>query len=177
MANTTQARRQGGFTLVEAMIALTVAAILLTWAAPALNDFITRNRMSTEVNYFTASLHFARSEAVKRLQNVGLCPSTNGTACNAGSNWHQGWAVYADDDGTAGFSAGDTVLQLNPALPSDFQVDAGRNVIVFQPDGQSAGNNDTFTFCDNGGVAESRQIILSNQGRVRSQRMGGAGSC
>ncbi len=174
MANTSRHQRQRGFTLVEAMIALAVAAIILAWAVPSLQDFITRNRMSTEVNYFTASLYFARSEAVKRLQNTVICPTTNGSSCSGTSNWHAGWMVFSDTNGnnTVDTAAGETVLQQNPALPSRFQATGARNVIVFQPNGQSAGSNDTFIFCDSGSVAESRSIVLSNEGRVRSNKLG-----
>src|SRR3569833_2595006 len=70
------ATTQRGLTLIEAMITLAIAAILLTWAVPSLQDFITRNRMSTEVNNFVAAHNVARSESVKRLQNISLCPST-----------------------------------------------------------------------------------------------------
>lgn len=161
---------QRGLTLVEVMITLTIAAILLTWAVPSLQDFIVRNRMSTEVNNFVASLYVARSEAVKQLRNVRLCPSTDGDSCT--TNWHQGWMVYAEVNGNNTFDAGtDQIIQQNSALPSRFQISSGRSVIVFQPNGQSGGSPDTFIFCDTGGVANIRKVVLSNEGRVRTEAL------
>ena len=60
----TQKHRHEGFTLLEVLTSLTVASILLTAAVPAMQDFIIRNRMSTEVNTFLASMYLARSESV-----------------------------------------------------------------------------------------------------------------
>lgn len=180
MANPTtiRHRRQYGFTLVEAMITLAIAAILFAWAVPSLQDFVTRNRMSTEVNYFVASLYLARSESVKRLRSARLCPTTDGTSCVNNSNWHQGWMVFADTNGNNLFDNGvDTVLQQNPALPSRFQVTGNRNVIAFQPNGQSAGSNGTFCFRDTGNVANTRRLCLSNDGRVRTEQLAVGATC
>lgn len=166
-------RPQGGFTLVETMITLTIASILLTAAVPPMQDFITRNRMSTEVNTFIASLYLARSEAVKRMQDVRVCPTTTYTSCTGGTDWQVGWMVFADIDQSGDFTPGDVVLQQNQALPSRFQIvgNAGRPTAVFQPDGQASGTNNTFEFCDDDEVANTRQVILSNEGRVRVNQL------
>jgi len=163
-------RREGGLTLIEILIALTVISILLTVAVPALQNFITRNRMSSEVNAFVASLHLARSEAVKRLHNVKLCPTTDFATCSGDTNWEPGWMVFLDtnDDGEVDTDS-DVVLQQNPALPSRFRIvgDRGRLETEFQPTGQAGGSNNTFQFCDTGEVANTRKVYLSTTGRVR----------
>jgi len=165
------ATTQRGLTLIEAMITLAIAAILLTWAVPSLQDFITRNRMSTEVNNFVAALYVARSESVKRLQNISLCPSTTPPNCVSDSTWHQGWILFSNVNGT------NVVIQQNPALPGDrFRITSNRNVITFNPSGQS-GTNDTFTFCDTGGIANTRRVVLSPEGRVRTERLTTSGGC
>jgi len=175
---TIRRRRQHGFTLVEAMITLAIAAILFAWAVPSLNDFIVRNRMSTEVNYFVASLYLARSESVKRLQDVALCPTPNGTVCAASTDWHQGWMVFTDTNSNDAFENGaDRLLQHNPVLPTRFQITSGRAVIAFQPNGQSGGSNDTFCFRDTGNVARTRRVTLSNDGRVRTEQLGVGATC
>ncbi len=85
-----QMHRHAGFTLLEVMTTLAISSILLTAAVPAMQDFIIRNRMSTEVNTFVASLYLARSEAVKRLQNVRLCPTANFSSCTGDTDWQGG---------------------------------------------------------------------------------------
>ena len=160
---------QLGLTLTEILITLAVAAILLTVAVPPMQDFIIRNRMSTEVNTFIVSLHLARSEAVKRLQDVKVCPTENYTACTGNNDWKTGWMVFLDtDDNDSVDLPKDIVLQRNPAQVSRFRIIAGhRTGAVFQPSGQSGGSNNTFTFCDLEGVANTRKVYLSNEGRVR----------
>lgn len=171
-AQYTRRPRQRGLTLVETMATLAVAAILLTTAVPSLQDFLTRNRMSTEVNTFMASLYLARSEAVKRLQNVKVCPTTDYSTCS-GTDWEPGWMVFLDinDDGVVNGS--DAVLQQNPALPARFRIigDIGRPYAEFQPTGQAGGFNNTFEFCDTGKVAKTRKVYLSDEGRIRVEKL------
>ena len=96
--------RGRGFTLMETLITLAVASIILTAAVPAMQDFVVRNRMSTEVNTFIASLYLARNEAVKRSQDVKICPTTDNKNCSGGNIWGGvdssgtpiGWMVFQD---------------------------------------------------------------------------------
>lgn len=174
----TSRHRLCGFTLVETMITVAVAAILLTLAVPSMQDFITRNRMTTEVNTMVASFYLARSEAVKRLQNVKVCPANaNFTKCT-GSSWQNGWMVFVDLDGDGSVAAAETVLQQNPGLPDRFVISATRVAAVFKPNGQATGDsNNTLIFCDDGGVAPTKKIYLSNEGRVRVEPQSSSGKC
>lgn len=160
---------QNGFTLVEAMVTLAVAAILLAWAVPSMQSFISRNQMSTEVNNFMASLYFARSEAVKRLRDVSLCPSTDGASCANSTDWAQGWMMYVNMDGDNAFGSGDIVVQTNPSTPLGNT--GNRNRITFNPKGSS--NNGSFDFTDSSGIAGPRCVTLSPAGRAYAN----VGSC
>jgi type IV fimbrial biogenesis protein FimT len=55
--------------------------------------------MSSEINELQTSLNFARSEAVKRGQQVDVCP-LSGTVCSTNNplDWSGGWAVLVDGD-------------------------------------------------------------------------------
>lgn len=167
LAQQQHSHREGGFTLVEMMTTLVVAGILLASAVPSMQDFITRNRMSIEVNTFVASLNLARSEAVKRIENVSLCPTTDFNSCSSDPNgWNLGWMVYANNNTGAGFNSGqDIILQRNPSLPSRFTVDGTVNYITYNPTGQANGSH--YLFCDNDGVAQDRNVVVSPEGRVR----------
>lgn len=163
-----QKRRHRGFTLIEALTTLTVASILATAAVPALQNFIIRNRMSTEVNTFIGSLYLARSEAVKRLHNVSLCAVDALGNCDATQmDWAHGWKVYYIDPATGN----PVTLQQNPALPSRFTVNANQSAFAYDPTGKltSAGSNGTYVFCDTSNIAQPRDVIVSSEGRVRSQ--------
>ena len=170
MNNSLILNRHGGLTLVEVIIVLAIVSILVSVAAPSLQDFITRNRMSAAVNTFIASLHLARSEAVKRVEDVKVCPTTDFINCSGDTVWEPGWMVFLDlnDNGSVDHGS-DVILQQAPALPERFRIigSAGRSEAVFQTTGQSAGSNNTFKFCDTGEVAYTRKVYLSNEGRVR----------
>jgi type IV fimbrial biogenesis protein FimT len=155
----TQNRRRG-FTLIEALTSLAIASILVTAAVPAMQDFIIRNRMSTEVNTFLGSLYLARSEAVKRLQKVSLCPIDPAGDCASGSqDWEQGWKVYYTDPATGN----EVALEQDHALPSRFKNTGTTAYITFNSRGSS--NAGSFSFTDTGGVAVSRCVTVSNAGR------------
>jgi len=59
-----------GFTLVELMVALSIAAVLMVYAIPAFNDFANQRRMSANVNLLISAISFARSTAVTGDTNV-----------------------------------------------------------------------------------------------------------
>ena len=174
----TQKLRHEGFTLLEVMTSLAIGSILLTVAVPAMQDFIIRNRMSTEVNTFVASLYLARSEAVKRLRIAKVCPTTDYINCTGDTDWEPGWMVFSDDNNNDHIDAGtDVLVQQNPALPSRFKItgDPSRPEAQFQSNGQAGGSNNTFVFCDTGNVAYTRKVYLSNEGRVRVEKLSTTG--
>lgn len=73
MAPTT-ARPAGGLTLIEAMIAVAVMALLLTLALPSFADHLARQRLKAAAEMLAADLAEARFEAAQRGQPlyVGL---------------------------------------------------------------------------------------------------------
>ena len=98
-------KRHSGFTLIELMVTLVVAAILATIAIPSFWNTIQSNRATTEANELVTALHYARSEAIKRGARVSLCPSTNQTGCTGGTNWANGWIIFVDTAASDGSAA------------------------------------------------------------------------
>lgn len=89
-------KRSRGFTLIELMITLVLAAIILALGVPGFQDIVRNNRAATQSNELVAALSLARSEAVKRGARVSLCPSTDQASCTGGTDWAGGWIVFRD---------------------------------------------------------------------------------
>jgi type IV fimbrial biogenesis protein FimT len=82
-------RINSGFTLIELMVTIAVAAVLLSVAIPSFRDLLARNELITVANAWVGALSTARAEAVKRNQSVALCgeddlPTSGiGSGCSA----------------------------------------------------------------------------------------------
>lgn len=150
--------------MIELMVALAVLGIAVAIAVPSYDTLITTNRMAGKINEFVASLHLARSEAIKQGQNVRVCTSLDGATCNAANDWTQGWIVRVDTSGA--------VLKVYPALSGgDTLVGDGNtgDAIRFDRNGFALGGfNGTTVLCDNqSDLSKARAVIVATTGRVR----------
>ncbi|MFQ5759463.1 MAG: GspH/FimT family pseudopilin [Acidiferrobacterales bacterium] len=152
-----------GFTLIELITTLVIAAILMAMAAPSFTSFIKNNRLVSQTNELLADLAFARSEGVKRAANITVCKSTDGLTCNAGADWNDGWITV---------TAGGQVLRAHEALNDEnTMVGTGdvANQIVYDRTGRA--NNllaaAEFRVCDYRGAAKGRLIQIAVTGRAR----------
>lgn len=75
-----------GFTLIELMITLVVAAILLAWGVPSFQRFMERTTLTSETNTWVGVVNHARNEAITRGERVTVCRSLNPDACQGDSN-------------------------------------------------------------------------------------------
>jgi type IV fimbrial biogenesis protein FimT len=159
-----------GFTLIELMVTIAVAAILVVVAVPNLRTFVQNSRINTQVNDLIADLSYARSEAIKRRTNVAVCQSTNGTTC-AGGNWKDGRLIYADINGNGALDAGEVVLRFRGAPGGSDNTltttPAGADPIVFNLSGQFAGVGGTsFAICDDRGFSKGKSVTLNSIGQT-----------
>ena len=177
--------RQLGFTLMELIITLVIAAILVSLAVPNMRTFIQNGRISTQANDFVTDITYARSEAIKRGTNVALCASTSGTACLPDvvnpNNWRIGHMIFVDLDNSSTWSANDLPLRFREALggvntQNSYSyllppvVFAG--LLVFNPQGNltsNSGSTITFNLCDERGTTRGRSITVNRTGQVRVQ--------
>lgn len=86
--------RQQGFNLIELMVVLVLTGIVMSVGIPQFNSTIARGNISAESNRFTASINFARSQAVNKQQTVTLARKS--TTAN---DWTEGWTIYSDAGG------------------------------------------------------------------------------
>lgn len=120
-----------GFTMIELMVVIAVAAVMTALAAPSMVKVIASNRVQGEASSFVSDLMYARSEAIKRGRGMSLCASSNGKSCLTTNSWNSGWIVYSDDSQCttvpttdittrvarvrAGFKGSDTLAPTAPA--------------------------------------------------------------
>lgn len=97
---------QSGFSILELMIVVAIAAILSVIALPYMKDVISNQRIRAAVTDMHLSLLLARSEAIKRNGNINIVKT--------GGAWTGGWTVQLPDT---------TVLQTTDALSTDVTLD------------------------------------------------------
>lgn len=123
-----------GFTLLELMVTLAIAAILGTLAAPALQEMIIKSRLTGVGNQFTGHILRARNAAISHNTCTVMCLSTNteaaittnsagtvngGPRCaNTGTDWQQGWIVFLKENCINGTQ----VTNSRPVRPEDYIV-------------------------------------------------------
>ena len=162
-------QRPHGFTLVEAVICLAVAAILLGVAVPTMQDALARSRASAARGMLLSTLTTAIGHAAATGTEVVLCPAA-GSACRDTFDWSEGWIAFADLDGNRRRAPGETLVHVAGALHETVRLRSttGRRRLVVQPNGGNAGSNVTFTLCDSRGSEEAVTLVLANNGRLRA---------
>ena len=168
-------KKDFGFTLIELMITLVLAAILVGIAIPNFSTLIQNNRLTTEINEFLTAISIARSEAVKRADRITMCISSDGAACITTGDWSQGWIIFIDANNDAS-ATGEEVLRVHGSLSTGTTLDGSANLddyISYESDGTSqlttgAVQSGTVILCDNRGSGNGKGIAINATGRART---------
>lgn len=146
---------------------MTIAGILATIAIPSLQSLLANTRLTTATNTLLAALATTRSEAIKRGQQVVLCPSSDYRSCTDASNWHVGYVLYVDHNQNGHLNPGEPVLRVFDGLSGvTVRSSVYRDHVTYQPSGLAYGSNLSFAVCADGAAA-GRAVVVSNTGRVR----------
>lgn len=179
----TNAAPQSGFTLIEAMLALAVAAILLVVAVPGMSTVYLDNRRTATVNDFFTGLQLARSEAIAKNQRVVVCASKSGLDC--AGNWSDGVLVFTDRDRDRTRDADEPVVFALGALELKISSTAFPAALSYRPNGRVMAatirdNTGDFEFCDHRGSASARTVLIDPSGRpmvAKTNLAGAAPAC
>lgn len=81
--------KQRGFTLIEALVVVTIIGILAAFGFPAMTRFLTTQAVRSASYDLFADLIYARSEAIARGTNVKMIGLS-------GTDYKQGWRIEAE---------------------------------------------------------------------------------
>ncbi|WP_444676730.1 GspH/FimT family pseudopilin [Halomonas sp. E19] len=140
--------KNSGFTLIELLVTIAVMTIIATIAVPGFQSMMASNRLASDYNEVLSGLNLARSEAIKRRQNVSF-------EVMASSPWE--YRVYVTDDGS------DNAIRVRQASRAGVSV-SDSNVVEFNRLGQIVESSD----CDGGCTltVDSKTIQISGFGRI-----------
>lgn len=166
-----------GFTMIELLVTLSIAAIMVTLAVPSFSTFLLNNRLTSQTNDLVLALASARSEAVKRGISVTVCSRATDSTCAGSTTWNNGWLVFVDNDGDGTKDVDDTeILNVRSSLEGSNTLTGARARVIFQNTGTlGALSNGTFRLCDSRGTGDAKSIAVSMQGRATSSD--GASAC
>ena len=157
-------RRERGFSVLELMVVLAVAAVFAMIAVPSFARMQRAASLSAATNQLLWALNFARSAAILESLPVTLCLSADGESClSSAAAAGVGWLVFYQSGGPSSVPLLHTFR-----LPADLTVHGTRAAVTFWPVAR-AGTTSTFDLCARGGRApqQGRAIVVSQTGRSR----------
>jgi len=182
--------RTSGFSLIELMVTLSVAAILIGLVAPNMRVFLLNNQLSGGVNDMLHSIQVARTEAIKRQLPAGggvvVCGTADPTVADAALTCDyatfKAWFVFVDSNANWQHDANEPVIERHGLLDAKVFVktDANARIISFAASGFANPTGlkvpmRTVVLCDSRGVqqasgtsATARALFITRTGRARA---------
>ena len=175
-------RVKRGFTLVELLVTLAIAAIILAIGMPSFTSLMSSNAVSTASDRLADTLSYARSEAVSRISNVSVCASADGATCiGAGTDidWSGRWLVFTDNDADGVIDVtvpadpdnDDEILKVFDVSGLSIQTAIGSDSHITYTAIGTADIDQTVSFVGNDGdVTLGRDVEVSLQGSLSSSK-------
>jgi type IV fimbrial biogenesis protein FimU len=147
-----------GFTLIEVMVTVIIAAILMTVAVPSFTSLYESTRVNNNIEKIQGILAFARNQAITYGRTVNICSYSTATSCGTTTDWSKGIRVYIDIDGT------ETELRAIDSFNDSDKVKASPKTMTFTADGLSSGGN--IIYCPRGKTDVSQSVSVTSSGRI-----------
>ena len=170
--------RRGGFTLVELMVTLAVAAVVLALGVPSFLRALARHAILAQAEELQDAVRVGRNEAMKRSGPVVLCrtePTQPGHCTGSGGSW-QTWLLFADLGRGGAFTAGDPILRQHVDVSGRLAVTSAAPALRFESTGIAHADTGpaVFTFSPAGSPADPsradmalrRQVCVNARGEV-----------
>ena len=139
-----------GFTLIELMVVIAIASILISMAVPSFTAMTKNSRMRSEANALIGAFAYARTEAVRRGNQVHIGAQGGGGGVVA---WVDQTGGTADS-----WDAGEE-LRLWEPMHNSMTINSAGNINFFIFNGTGAVNtSDDLTICDDR-TGETGRII------------------
>lgn len=157
-------RAQLGFTMLELLVVLAIAAILMAAAAPQFQQMSLSSARAQGSTLLLAAFNQARSEAIARNAVVVVCRRnyfiSGSPVCDMSTsgNWAQGWIVYRDSDATIDSSEPDAAADIVAVFEPIGRVTASGEDNAFKV--LPAGNPAYVSFASNGRTTLARSFTL-----------------
>lgn len=169
-------RKDSGFTLIELIVTISVAAILVGIGIPSMTDLVKTNRRASAVNSLVSQMQLARSTAASRGVAVILCHSSDASSCSGQEDpdWAEGWILFIDNDQDGNPDATDDngsmdagEMQVSIATERDGVTMPGNQTsFTFSP-GFQLGTAGTVAVCVDKENVNARWIAVGATGRPR----------
>ncbi|MGB5447443.1 MAG: GspH/FimT family pseudopilin, partial [Woeseiaceae bacterium] len=131
--------RNSGFTLLELMVTLAVAAIILSVGVPSFRGVIMDNRLVSQSNQFVTSIKMARSAAVRYQRPATVCSSDDFDAavptCSGDPDWSDGWIVWVDKNRDSLTNANEIISVFGPINDASTLASATANRFTYDARG------------------------------------------
>ncbi len=142
-----------GYTLLELMVTVAIAAVVAALAAPAFNNVIEKQRVRSAADALISSLSLARSEAITRNSTV--------TVAQKNSSWTTGWTLVA----------GGTTLRDESGV-TGVTITGSAGSFQFSNSGRATASMTFSIVPDSGDTSHQRCVSLSLSGKPRSAEGG-----
>jgi type IV fimbrial biogenesis protein FimT len=164
--------RTAGFTLVELMVTVAVAALVVAVGVPSFLRTLARHTINSQAEELQDAVRVGRNEAMKRSGPVVLCRTEEGdpTRCaGSGGSW-QTWVLFTDVARSGAFAAGDAVLRQRQDASKRTTVTGDAASIRFEATGIAHADTGSavFVLAERGATdhAQQRRVCINPRGEV-----------
>lgn len=164
-------RTKRGFTLIEAMVTISVLVILLAVAVPSMSTFVSSQRVKTSSFDVYAAMMYARSEAIKRRSTTGV------SIVSATADLSSGWTICLG--ATYPCAAADTLRSQDAPKGVTVTFISGSAPLTYRLDGRLTAGDALLQVAaqTNTNQAGRRCVSVDTTGLPRSRMLTGTATC